>query len=303
MDRRIATLAERQHGVFSRAQARQLGVADAWVDRRAATGALVRTGRGVYRVRGAPMTRPAAVMSAVLAAGPGACASHTTAAQLWALDGIDGAPLEISVLDRRDLEIPGAVLHRPRTLTERDRAAVGAIPVTSPRRTLLDLAARVDAATLEIALDTALRLGLVRITPFARWLASLHPNGRRGYRTLRRLADERAGEPPSESPLETRLYRLLVSASLPAPARQHEIALGGGGVARVDFAYAAQRLAIEVDGWAHHAGRRRWEADRARDNALADLGWTVLRFTSSDVTRRGAAAVGLVRRRLGPRLG
>ena len=46
----------------------------------------------------------------------------------------------------------------------------------------------------------------------------------------------------------------------------------------------ARRIAIEVDGWAWHVDVERFQADRRRQNALVNAGWTVLRFTWHDLT-------------------
>ena len=62
------------------------------------------------------------------------------------------------------------------------------------------------------------------------------------------------------------------------PARQYEIRTDRL-VARVDLAYPEARLAIEVDGYRHHSGRRAFDRDRERDNELKALGWQVIRIT------------------------
>jgi very-short-patch-repair endonuclease len=48
----------------------------------------------------------------------------------------------------------------------------------------------------------------------------------------------------------------------------------------VDFACTKVRLAVEIDG-GYHEGRQR--RDGARDRALAELGWGVLRVAEEDV--------------------
>jgi very-short-patch-repair endonuclease len=71
---------------------------------------------------------------------------------------------------------------------------------------------------------------------------------------------------------------LLRDHGLP-PAEFHVRVQTAGGRYELDFAYAARRVGIEVDGWAHHGSRAAFEADRARDAYLAGAGWQVLRFT------------------------
>jgi hypothetical protein len=54
----------------------------------------------------------------------------------------------------------------------------------------------------------------------------------------------------------------------------------------LDFAFVAQRVAIEIDGRAWHVDRDRFQHDRTRQNRLVAASWTVLRFTWEDVKYR-----------------
>jgi very-short-patch-repair endonuclease len=57
-------------------------------------------------------------------------------------------------------------------------------------------------------------------------------------------------------------------------------------IAEIDFAHLGLRIAIEVDGRAHHTGRTAFERDRERQNILMLQGWLVLRFTWEQITQR-----------------
>lgn len=59
-----------------------------------------------------------------------------------------------------------------------------------------------------------------------------------------------------------------------------------------DFAFPAECIAVEVDGWAWHNDVVRFRHDRQRQNALVLAGWTVLRFTWHDLTQRPGPAAG-----------
>jgi very-short-patch-repair endonuclease len=102
--------------------------------------------------------------------------------------------------------------------------------------------------------------------------------GCRRARHVAALADGLAG-----SPQETRLRLLLRSSSLPTPVAQFEIRdVGGGFVARVDFAWPQQRLALEYDGvW--HGQPHQVAKDRARLNRLTACGWRVVFVTAADL--------------------
>jgi very-short-patch-repair endonuclease len=59
----------------------------------------------------------------------------------------------------------------------------------------------------------------------------------------------------------------------------------------VDFACLRRGLIVEVDGEQHGRDRDIQAADRERDQALADRGYRVLRFTNSDIDRRKAVVL------------
>lgn len=61
---------------------------------------------------------------------------------------------------------------------------------------------------------------------------------------------------------------------------------------RVDFCFAAARLVVEVDGARWHPDPAR---DQQRDNALATLGWRVLRFTWHEVVHDSTLVLATVR--------
>jgi very-short-patch-repair endonuclease len=66
----------------------------------------------------------------------------------------------------------------------------------------------------------------------------------------------------------------------------------GRRVANVDFAYPERRLAIELESWTYHSGKRRWERDLDRRNDLTEVNWRVIWARDSDLER----PLGLVRR-------
>jgi very-short-patch-repair endonuclease len=116
----------------------------------------------------------------------------------------------------------------------------------------------------------------------------LSQRGRAGAGVIRQVLDERAlGAERPDGLLEPRMARLMRDAGLPSAVFQYPVHTEAGRfLARVDFAYVALRLAIEVDGYHVHGTRRAMEADFVRQNALAGQGWIVLRFTWTQVVRR-----------------
>jgi very-short-patch-repair endonuclease len=292
----LADLAELQFGVFARRQAFAAGYTRDSAHRCVASGEWQMARRGVYRMRGAPRSWHQDLMSAVIWAGPGAAASHRSAAALWALDGFPPGGVEVSASRQLRSRSAGTVVHKVEPFALVDLARLSGIPVTAAGRTLLDLAAVVPKERVEVALEDALRRGLVSLDRLGDMLFRLGRRGRRGAGRFHELL--RARDPsvaPPESVLEARLLRLLAEARLPAPARQYEIWDAGRLVARADFAYPDSRVVIEADGYAYHSGRAAWQRDLIRHNALVALGWRVLRFSWPDVLHRGRYVVDRVR--------
>ncbi len=60
----------------------------------------------------------------------------------------------------------------------------------------------------------------------------------------------------------------------------------GGPPIRVDFVWRDQRVVIEADSEKWHLTRQRFETDRQRDQRLIAAGWTIIRTTWKQMTRR-----------------
>jgi very-short-patch-repair endonuclease len=250
--------------------------------------------RGVYRVAGAPRTWRQRLIAAVFAAGPGAVASHRSAAALWGLPGFPDGPVDVLRPRHTDHRSTLGPVHETRVLPASHIRTIDAIPTTSAGRTLFDLAGEIRPERLERALDTSLGRGIVNVTDLRALLDDLGGRGRRGVGVMRRLLDERTTAPAPESELERKLLAILAQSGLPAPGRQMQ-AGGSDAAGRVDFAYASAGLIIEADGRRHHMSKLDFENDRRRDNTLMAAGWRVLRITWKQVTEQPDEVVRLVR--------
>ena len=58
-----------------------------------------------------------------------------------------------------------------------------------------------------------------------------------------------------------------------------------GGKYRIDFADVERKIAIELDGHAHHSDKEAFENDRVRERELEKAGWRVLRFAGTEIYR------------------
>jgi hypothetical protein len=296
---RIADVAERQYGVFSHEQAIHAGYSHAAIQRKVQDGTWRRVCSGVYAIAGVPLAFGAVVFARTLQVGE-ALASHRTAAALYGLEGFTGwRRIELVVFDRRGIASTSVVVHRPRVWLAGDAAAVAGIPATSACRTVFDLATICPLRRLEIAFDDALRKGLVTVEEMARRMDAVRRPGVRGLKKMATIITDRSANDLEDSELETIFRKLITGAGLPLPVGQYTIWRDDGSfVAEVDFAYPEIRLAIELDSWTFHGSRRPFEKDRVQDYELFDLGWDTLRFTKSDLRRRGERVVGVLGRRL-----
>jgi hypothetical protein len=292
-DRVIAALAERQHGVVARSQLIARRLTRSMIEERIASGHLVRLHRGVYAVGHTHLRREGHWMAAVLAVGPGAVLSHRDAAALHEVRFSNSPLIDVSTPGQR--RVPGVRVHGRRVLAAEDVTVVRGIPVTTVARTLVDLAAILPQDRVTKALAEADRLRKLDVR--ALHAALERTRGRRGpgHAKLTAALDElAANEPPfTRSELEDRFLALCKAHGLPRPLTNVWL-----GSLEVDALWPAAGLAVELDGYAGHSGRRAFQRDRDKGNDLVTEGYAVLRFTYADVTRRPAGVAARIARAL-----
>ncbi len=301
----VAALAAAQHGVVSAAQLYAVGLTRDQVAGRVRAGWLHRIHRGVYGV-GHSLSPQGLWMAATLAAGRDAVLSHVSAAALWRL--LDPRktgwgrrqgryrgepPVHVTRPGQGGMQKrPGLILHRSRTLGAGELTLHRGIPVTTPGRTLLDVATMLRGRPLERAVDEAERLRLLSPEDLVAILAD--HRGEPGAGALGSVVNSRiAGSGRTRSDLEKLFLRLCDRHRLPQPrvnAPLHGLT--------VDFLWEAQKLVVEVDGRGSHDTGRGFQDDRDRDSLLAVHGYLTLRFTWFDVTRRPGVVAHRVRKLL-----
>jgi len=289
-ERRLAALAERQHGVVARRQLLAAGLSIRTIERRIESRRLWIVHRGVYASGHAKLSLRGGWMAAVLAYGEGALLSHRSAAALWGLMRPRGSADVTAGHGTGRHGRRGIAVHVAR-LGEADRAVVEGIPATTVARTLFDLAEAVDEVRLERALEEADRLGLLELRQL-REVCDRSP-GRRALRPVRRLIDAAREPERVRSPLEQRFADFCRACGLPPPVTNVEI-LGS----EVDAFWPAQRVIVEVDGFGFHRHRAAFERDRARDAARQAAGYRVVRLTHRRLQREAGVVAGELRRLL-----
>jgi very-short-patch-repair endonuclease len=268
-------LAAAQHGVVSRRQLLKLGLSRRTIEHRLATRRLHRVMRGVYAIGRPELTRRGHWMAAVLSCEPAAVLSHRSAAALWGIGIEPAGRIEISVRALSYPRGPGVLAHRRPTLRPEDLDTSNGIPVTTPVRTLIDLATQLGKGSLERAINEADRLELV--DPETLLAALDEYPGVPGVGPLRAILGERTFR-LTDSELERRFLSLIAAAGMPTPVTG--IRLNGF---KVDFYWPDLGLVVETDGLRYHRTPGQQARDRLRDQAHTAAGLTPLRFTHAQV--------------------
>jgi very-short-patch-repair endonuclease len=298
-DSRIAELSSRQLGLLTRAQAQAAGLTDREVYGRVRSGALVIAGRGVYRLAGAPRTWEQRALAAVLAVGGGAVLFGRSAATVWRLDLPSSDEIEVAASrrTRRSDRGSGIAVHWIRTFGPLDRTAVGILPTTSLPRTLVDLAATLTPQALTRVVDDALSRRLATPQRICNAVSDSIARSPAGIRVLREVLEPWSCFGDLDSVAEAACARVLMASELPVPVSQHRVRAGGATM-RLDFAWPAAQVALEIDSFRWHANAAAHANDLERDNLLLAAGWTVVRTRAVDVFERPAGVVALVRKAL-----
>jgi very-short-patch-repair endonuclease len=241
-----------QHGCVTTAQLAAAGVDRGEIGRGLAEGWLRRRHRGVYLL--GPVESPLArYAAALLALGADAAVSHSDAAALNELLPPAAGDVHVTTT-RRARRRQGIRVHLTIALPQSDVRLLHHLRVTSPERTLRDLA-KTRHADLERATAEAQARRLVTARQLQAILGTHDPAFTR-------------------SEAERRLLALVRAANLPAPRTNARL-----GRYEVDFLWPEHRLIVEVDGFAFHASRAAFERDRARDAELSARGYRVIRVT------------------------
>jgi very-short-patch-repair endonuclease/predicted transcriptional regulator of viral defense system len=282
VDQAAAMLAAEQDGIVSRRQLVAIGMDDDAIGVRVCSGRLYRVRRGVYAVGHPGETIRSRLRQALATVGEGSAVSHLSAAAELGLRPPHPPVIDITC-PRALRSRPGIRLHRCRLDPDEVRFSAG-IPVTSPSRTLFDLAAMVGFRTLERAANQAFVLRLVAIeeltaagerhrrrkgsTAFARLLGVLDPDGRM-----------------IRSPLEGRLNAFLHARRFPPWETNQRLRIGADLI-EPDVLWRDRRVIVEADGRDPHLAPLTFTADRRRDRRLSARGWRPVRITTSDLEAR-----------------
>jgi very-short-patch-repair endonuclease len=284
VERAVLIVAARQHACVTSAQLAEAGLSRHAIAHRVGTGWLRRLHRGVYLV--GPLQAPhSRAMAATLAVGAGALLSHHAAAVLWGLRPPRGGPIDVTVPGRERRHRDGIRTHTVARLHPADATRQHGIPVTSPARTLLDVASALGPGDLARATEEAQVQRRVSTHSLDEQF-SRYPT-HRGTAALTQAI--RPDPALTRSEAERRFLELIRAARLPTP--ETNVRIDGH---EVDLLWRQAKLMVEIDGYAFHSSRSAFERDRRRDAALTGRGWRVIRITWRQLTEEPEAVVAIL---------
>jgi hypothetical protein len=291
----LMQLAAHQHSVLSRRQWLDGGLTERQLHRALANRAAFVLHPGVYALRGSKPSFERDVLAACLATG--GIASHRCAAFLWRFRKFERPLVEILVAKGHAPTLPGVTVRRTTRLDPDDLTHLGAIPITSRVRALLDLVS-VAPDLVEGALDGTLHQRQISLRILQRLLDRIGPHHPAHPVLAPLIAARLAGRRPTESELEDDLLAVLRQYGLPEPVPQYPYC-----GRRIDFAYPELLFGIEANSVAAHAAKEDVQRNAEKANDL--LEWWILYFTHDDVHGRQAEVARRVedaiqRRRLAP---
>ena len=268
-------LAAGQHRCVARRQLLELGYGDNAIAHRVAGGRLVPVFDGVYAVAPVGDDRRTRWMAATLTT-PGSVLSHASAGAAYEFRPFD-APFEVITRpgsggpERKD----GVLICRSKTV---EATTLQGIPITTPERTLIDLAPRLHQRALARAVREAIRLRTT--TPSDLFVALARHRGRRGTRRLYEAVSRYAGLPlhRTRSDAEALALEHLRAAGLPQPVLNGQFA-----GEEADLTWPAKHLIVELDGPQFHLDAAE---DLRKQSAWEAAGWTVRRLPTDDVYLR-----------------
>lgn len=282
----LPAIARGQHGAFLIEQAHRAGipanVLRGWIT----SGLLDRFGVRTLRSATSPATPIDDAAAHVLDVRPKAWISHETAAALHKFDTFHTMDERLHITLRRGTYTtrPNLVIHTSDDLPVEDLVLVEGIPVTSPVRTIIDLARAESAKRLTTVIDGALRDRLITEERLLRRIAELRTQGRYGIPKLLAVIEGVERSRGGHSWLERRYLELTAGAGLPRPEVQRHLGRVDGRLIRVDCFYADADLVVELLGYRWHRSRSQMTRDAERVNRLQLDGRLVLQFTYDQVT-------------------
>jgi very-short-patch-repair endonuclease len=289
---------KRQHQAISADQALACGAGENGIKAKLKHGLWVRLAPGVYCPAGMEGGWHQGLWVAHLAAGPASVVSHEAAAELHGLRHVRLGATTLTVPPGAHPRVRGARFTEADDFGPHHVTRLDGLPVTTPARTIVDLAGRRDVrvSRLDAILVAAHGARQTTVTEVAAVAAEVRRRGKRGMAELDTVFDKRRpGAPIPASVLEERLAEVIELAGLRGAVFQHPLPAVEPVVGFVDAALTQVKLIVEADGRRWHHQEQDMERDRERDNQAAVRGWQTMRFTHRRLVADPAGAAAQLR--------
>jgi len=247
---------------------------------------------------------------------PGSVVSHGSAAVLHGLplaQGLGRQPT-ITYPGTRPRVSQGLRIHMSPLLDEHIMMVDG-VPVTTPARTVVDLARQLDTPRALVSVDAALRQFIDQSAPLGSDLRRLvHDasqrsdalselarvvNSQAGWPGIRRARTTIAlGDPAAESPLESESRGVLVLRGVPTPVVGAPVVGANGTTYWADMLWEAHGVIGECDGEMKYSDTAALIKEKRRQEELEQAGSRFVRWMYPDL-REPWRLVGRVNRALG----
>lgn len=288
MDKRLRTRAIANDGVFSSADAAELGISGNQLTALVRAGEVIRVRHRAYIVSDAFEVADIAtryrlrVLAVMRSRPPEERASHQSALALFRL-GFFGAPLGTVMIESpaRPRTVAGITLHRPTSAPGRRFADVRCVSIAVA---CVQVAARYGFEAGVCAMDSALRSGRCTMADLEAAVEHVAAKWHSRVRLAVGFADAR-----SESVGESRTRIILRDAGLTV-VPQFEVREGRRLLGRADFLVDGL-VVVEFDGMIKYSGadgRQALAAEKRRESEITRLGYEVVRIVWSDLDRPDA---------------
>ena len=292
----IAATARDQHGVVGRQQLADLGLTQRQIAGAVNAGVLRKVGPRAYSAltqhtsrRGRMWGAQLSLQSAPRTGSPGFGLGFATAAEAFGWKTAPNTTIHL-VMDRRLLRSgPGIRAHLTTHLPAADLVLRDGLWLTSPARTLLDLAAVVTPDHLDQLIDRSIQLRDFDLRELGRVRKERRTHGNAALRAALDRLHETAGQNRSE--LERRMIKLITESYLPpvaCNARLHGF--------EVDIHFPGTRAIVETDGAGFHLSPAQIADDIEKQTALEAHGFVIKRLNWNQVNYEPEATVANVDR-------
>lgn len=275
----VSDLLQVQHGVISLRQTRELGMSDKERRWRVESGRWERLAPSVYGIVDHRPSWRRALWVAHLWAGPESVVSHEPAGRLHRYAQVPAGLVALTVPRSSRHGPPGLRVHRTDDLARSEVVLIDGLPITSPARTVVDLAAVLGVARLRPLIEDQVVSKRLSLATIGAALDGVRRRGKPGVRRLSRVLDDLGpGDELPRSELERLLDRVIGLAGLPAPLHEHALPGRGAVVGFVDRCWPAAGLIVEGDGRRWHTRRQQTLLDATRTLEAQAVGFETSRL-------------------------